>query len=227
MLAAVCVGLPLVLAASRAWGARRGRVEFGLLRHPLSRRVRPHLVQGFNIWLCCALLGGVVAVGGTQFARIAFSLTPAQYEVVFVAFAAGLILLAALAVVPRRRVYLPTNVVVALLSGFLAVQLGQVSARAHRCASCSTRHWPASGSCSTGSQRPAQRSLPEREQRCRLPASRGQWADAPGRKRRPADRLRRLRVACLGAGRRPDRRGDRRLRRHPAGHQRRPRQLIW
>ena len=128
MLAAVCVGLPLVLAASRAWGARRGRVEFGLLRHPLSRRVRPHLLQGFNIWLCCALLGAVVAVGGTQFARIAFSVTPAQYGVVFLAFAAGLILLAALAAVPRRRVYLPTNVVVALLSGFLAVQLGQVLA---------------------------------------------------------------------------------------------------
>ena len=36
--------------------------------------------------------------------------------------------------------------------------------------SCSTRHWPASGSCSTGPQRPAQRPLPEREQRRRLPA---------------------------------------------------------
>ncbi len=41
--------------------------------------------------------------------------------------AAGLILLAALAVVPRRRVYVATNVVVALLSGFLAFQLAQVS----------------------------------------------------------------------------------------------------
>ena len=74
------------------------------------------------------------------------------------------------------------------------------------------------------SQRPAQRPLAEREQRCRLPASRGQWADASGRKRRPADRLRRFRVDRLRAGRRTDRRGDRWLRRHSAWHQRRPRQ---
>ena len=45
-LAAVCVVLPLVLAASRAWGARRGQIELGLLRHPLRRELRAHLVQG-------------------------------------------------------------------------------------------------------------------------------------------------------------------------------------
>ena len=56
------------LAASRAWGARRGRIEFGLLRHPLRREMGAHLVQGLNIWLCCALLGGVVAAGGAHFA---------------------------------------------------------------------------------------------------------------------------------------------------------------
>ena len=127
MLAAVCLVLPLVLAASRVWGARRGRIEFGLLRHPLRREVRPHLVQALNIWLCCGLLGGVVAAGGTHYARIGFSLDDTQFDVVIAAFAAGLVLLAALAVVPRRRVYVATNVVVALLSGFLAVQLAQVS----------------------------------------------------------------------------------------------------
>ena len=42
-LAAVCVVLPLVLGASRAWGARRGRIEVGLLRHPLRRDMRAHL----------------------------------------------------------------------------------------------------------------------------------------------------------------------------------------
>ena len=126
-LAAVCVVLPLVLAASRAWGARRGRIEFGLLRHPLRRELRAHRVQGLNIWLCCGLLGGVVAAGGTHFARIWFSLNAAQFNVVIAAFAAGLVLLAALAVVPRRRVYVATNVVVALLSGFLALQLVRIS----------------------------------------------------------------------------------------------------
>ena len=64
----------------------------------------------------------------SHFARIGFSLNAAQFNAVFAAFAAGLVLLAALAVVPRRRVYLATNVVVALLSGFLALQLVQISA---------------------------------------------------------------------------------------------------
>jgi hypothetical protein len=82
------------------------------------------LVQGLNIWLCCGLLGGVVAAG---FARIGFSLNVTQFGVVIAAFAAGLVLLAALAVVPLRRVYVATNVVVALLSGFLAVQLVSIS----------------------------------------------------------------------------------------------------
>ncbi len=127
MLVAVCVVLPLVLAASRAWGVRRGRIEFGLLRHPLRRGVRPHLVQALNIWLCCVLLGGVVAAGGTHFARIWFSFNGAQFGVVNAAFSAGLIVLAALALVPRPRVYVATNAVVALLSGFLAFQLVQVS----------------------------------------------------------------------------------------------------
>jgi len=69
-LAAVCVVLPLVLAVSRGWAARRGRVEFGLLRHPLRRRMQAYLVQELNICACCGLLGGVVAAGGIGFARI-------------------------------------------------------------------------------------------------------------------------------------------------------------
>ena len=94
--------------------------------------MRAHLVQGLNIWLCCGLLAGLLAAGGMHFARIGFSLNAAQFDVVIAAFAAGLVLLAALAVVPRRRVYLATNVVVALLSGFLAVPLVQISVAAHR-----------------------------------------------------------------------------------------------
>ena len=99
-LAAVCVVLPLSLAASRAWRARRGQIELGLLRHPLRRELRPHLLQGLNIWLCCGLLGGVLAAGGVHYARIGFSLNVAQFNVVIAAFAAGLVLLAALAARP-------------------------------------------------------------------------------------------------------------------------------
>ena len=79
-LAAACVLVPLALAASRVWRARRGQVEFGLLRHPLRRELRPHLVQALNIWLYCVLLGGVLAAGGLQSSRILFSLNAAQFE---------------------------------------------------------------------------------------------------------------------------------------------------
>ena len=126
-LAAVSVVLPVSLAASRAWGARRGRIELGLFRHPLRRDLRGHLLQGLNIWLLCMLLGGLIAAGGMHRARIEYSLDAAQFRVVIAVLAAGLVLLAVLAFVPRRRVYLAINVGVALLSGFLAVQLVQVS----------------------------------------------------------------------------------------------------
>ena len=129
-LAAVSVLLPLSLAASRAWGARRGRIQLGLLRPPLRRDLRGHLLQGLNIWLLCVLLGGVIAAGGMHRARIEYSLNAAQFDVVTAVLAAGMVLLAVLALVPRRRVYLAINVGVALLSGFLAVQLVQVSAPA-------------------------------------------------------------------------------------------------
>ena len=75
----MCRPAPRV-GVSRAWGARRRRIEFGLLRHPLRRDMRAHLVQGLNVWLCCALLGGIVAAGGTHYARIGFSLNAAQFN---------------------------------------------------------------------------------------------------------------------------------------------------
>jgi murein DD-endopeptidase MepM/ murein hydrolase activator NlpD len=84
-------------------------------------------VQGLNVWLCCGLLAGVLAAGGAHYARIGYSLNDAQFAVVIAAFAAGLVLLGALAVVPPRRVNVATNVVVALLSAFLALQLGRIS----------------------------------------------------------------------------------------------------
>ena len=129
-LAAVSAVLPVSLATSRAWGTRRGRVELGLLRHPLSRDLRFHLMQSLNILMCCLLIGGVLAAGGTDRAQIEYSLSNLQFDVVVAAFVAGLVLMAALALVPRRRVYLATNVVVALLSGFLAFHLVQISAPA-------------------------------------------------------------------------------------------------
>ena len=127
-LAAVWVVVPLVLATSRVLArSAGGGSSSGCSATRSAGRCGPHLVQGLNIWLCCGLLGGMLAAGGAHYARIGFSLNAAQFGVMIAAFAAGLVLLAALAVVPRRRVYLATNVVVALLSGFLAVQLVHVS----------------------------------------------------------------------------------------------------
>ena len=126
-LAAVSVVLPLSLAASRAWGARRGWIELGLLRHPLGRDLRGHLLQGLNIWVLCVLIGGVITAGGMHRARIEYSLNADQFDVVIAVMAAGLVLLAVLVLVLRRRVDVAINVVAALLSGFLAVQLVQVS----------------------------------------------------------------------------------------------------
>ena len=124
---ALCVILPICLAASRALGARRGRIEFGLLRHPFRRDLRPHLAQVLNIWLCCALIAGVLAAGAIHSARIHYYLTGFWFSVLAATCAAGLVVLAALALVPRRRVYVATNVVVALLSGFLLLQLARIS----------------------------------------------------------------------------------------------------
>ena len=126
-LATICILVPLALAASRLWRARRGQVEFGLLRHPLSRELRPHLVQGLNIWLLCVLLGGVIAAGGLQSSRILFSLNAAQMDGLTAIFAAGLIVLAGLALVPLRRVYAASNVLVALLAGLLIFQLAPLA----------------------------------------------------------------------------------------------------
>ena len=219
-LTAVCVVLPLSLAASRAWRARRGQIELGLLRHPLRREVRAHLVQGLNIWLCCGLLGGVVAAGGVHYARIGFSLNAAQFNVVVAAFAAGLVLLAALAVVPRRRVYLATNVVVALLSGFLAFQLFQISAPRTDAivldAPLAGEWFVLNGGRSVllNGHSPNESNAVDFQRFGTNGRTHTGGGDAP------LTRLPRLRDASAGAGRRADHRGDRRLRRHSARYQR-------
>ena len=143
---ALCVVLPLALAASRAWRARREQLELGLLRHPLRRELRAHLVQGLNIWLCCGLLAGVLAAGGVHFARIGFSLNAAQFNVVIAAFAAGLVLLAALAVVPRGGSTWPRTWWWLCCPASLLSSCSRSPPRAQM-RWCSTRLSPVSGSC--------------------------------------------------------------------------------
>src|SRR5829696_9816552 len=111
--------LSLLTVASRAWHARRGELEYGLLRHPLRRELRPHLLQCLNYWLFLALFGAALLAG-------TFTLVPAQvgslfslplpervpYQPLVIALGVGALVMAALALVPRRRVLVATNVLV-------------------------------------------------------------------------------------------------------------------
>ena len=127
------LGLAPVTAASRAWHARREGLECGLLRHPLRRELRPHLLQCLNHWLFWALFGATLLAG-------TFALVPAQvgslfslplpelipYQPLVIALGVGTLLMAALALVPGRRVQVATNVLVAIGTVFLAMQLVRI-----------------------------------------------------------------------------------------------------
>src|SRR5215203_3909444 len=133
VLALLILTLSLVRVASRAWHARRGGLEYGLLRHPFRREMRPYLLQCLNRWLFLALFG-VTILAGT------FTLFPAQvgslfslplpelipYQPLVIALAVGALVMAALALVPGRRVQVATNVVVAIGTVFLAVHLVRI-----------------------------------------------------------------------------------------------------
>src|SRR5918993_4175047 len=132
-LALLVLGLAPVTAASRAWHARREGLECGLLRHPLRRELRPHLLQCLNHWLFWALFGATLLAG-------TFALVPAQvgslyslplpelipYQPLVIALGVGALVMAALALVPRRRVQVATNVLVAICTIFLAIQLVRI-----------------------------------------------------------------------------------------------------
>jgi murein DD-endopeptidase MepM/ murein hydrolase activator NlpD len=122
-----------VTAASRAWHLRRGGLQYGLLRHPFRRELRPYLLQCLNHWLFLALFGATIMAG-------TFALVPAQvgslyslplpelipYEPLVIALGVGAFVMAALALVPRRRVQVATNVLVAIGTVFLAIHLVRI-----------------------------------------------------------------------------------------------------
>src|SRR5215211_1215562 len=125
--------LSLVTVASRAWHAGRGGLEYGLLRHPFRRELRPYLLQCLNHWLFWALFGGVILAG-------TFAIVPAlvgsffslplperiPYLPLVITLGVGALVMAALALVPGRRVQVATNVLVAICSIFLALQLVRI-----------------------------------------------------------------------------------------------------
>jgi murein DD-endopeptidase MepM/ murein hydrolase activator NlpD len=132
-LALLVLTLSILTAASRAWHARRGGLEYGLLRHPFRRELRPYLLQCLNYWLFLALFGAAILAG-------TFAIVPAQvgslfslplpeqipYQPLVVALGIGALVMATLALVPRRGVQVATNVLVAIGTVFLAMQLVRI-----------------------------------------------------------------------------------------------------
>jgi hypothetical protein len=132
-LALLILTFSLVTVASRAWHARRGGLEYGLLRHPFRRELRPYLLQCLNRWLFLALFGAALLAG-------TFALVPAQvgslfslplpelipYQPLVIALSVAALVMATLALVPGRRVQVATNVLVAIGTVFLAIHLVRI-----------------------------------------------------------------------------------------------------
>src|SRR5918997_6200669 len=134
-LALLVLTLPPVTVASRAWHARRGGLEYGLLRHPFRRELRPHLLQCLNHWLfwtlfAAAILAGTFALVPSLVALLLSLPLPDRmpYQPLVIALGVGAFAMAALALVPRPRVQVATNVLVAIGTVFLAVQLVRIYA---------------------------------------------------------------------------------------------------
>ena len=121
VLAALVLGVPVVLAVSRIWAARRGRVEARLWRHPMRAGTRMHRLQLLNVVLLCLLLAAATLPGTYDALRL--DLSAGGYRAFQIAYVVGLIGLVLLALVPLRRVYLGTNLLVVAISVFVAVQL--------------------------------------------------------------------------------------------------------
>jgi hypothetical protein len=131
--ALLVLAVTLVALASRALRRRREKLDLRLLRRPLSREMRPALLQCLNHWLFWALFGSTILSG-------TFALVPAQagsllslplpdripYLPLLFLLGVAAVVMAALALAPRRRVHIGTNVLVAVGTVFLAVQLMRV-----------------------------------------------------------------------------------------------------
>ena len=117
---AVAVVLPTVLLAQRVRHARTEDLEPGLLRR------LPYAAQAANVWLFAALLGAASLPGTFALYEL---IAPDSRRAIVLAFWIGLAVLAVLALVPRRRISLATNFLLALGSLFLVVQLVQIERR--------------------------------------------------------------------------------------------------
>jgi Peptidase family M23 len=132
-LALLILTVSLVAVLSRLWHARRGGLEYGLLRHPFRRELRPYLLQCLNYWLFWALFGAALLAGtfATVPAGVALVLSlplpdRIPYQPLVISLGAAALVMAALALIPRRQVQIATNVLVAIGTVFLAIQLVRI-----------------------------------------------------------------------------------------------------
>jgi hypothetical protein len=114
---ALAVVLPAVLLVKRFRLWLQGGLEFGDLRRP------PYAAQAANVLLFVGLLGAASLPGTFALYEL---IAPDSHDTIVHLFWIGLAALAALALVPRRRISLAFNVLAALASLFLVLQLTQI-----------------------------------------------------------------------------------------------------
>ena len=133
VLALLLLAAALVTAASRAWQARHGGLEYGLLHRPFRPALRPHLAQCLNHWVLWGLVGAAILAGA--FANVPGSLAVGfglplpelfPYRPLVIVLGVATLAMAVLALVPRRRVQVASNALVAICSVFLAVELARI-----------------------------------------------------------------------------------------------------
>jgi hypothetical protein len=107
---------PLTLL-SRTWGAFRGRLEYGLVRHPLNRDLRLHLLQCVNRSVFWGIAGLTIAL-----CMVPIQIEPDTYFDLRIFLLVSTVVMIALQLVPPRRVRISTNISYALGWIFLAVE---------------------------------------------------------------------------------------------------------
>jgi hypothetical protein len=108
----------LVALVSRLWGAYRNTLEWGLVRHPFSRAVRPYALQCLNRWACLVLITVTWHI-----AIVPILFTPGAYRAIQAVIWGGTGLWMLLALIPHKRIRLSTNLLVAAGSLFLCIEL--------------------------------------------------------------------------------------------------------
>jgi peptidase M23-like protein len=106
------------------WRARRGELEYGLLRHPLRAELRPYLAQAIAR-LCFLGLLAAALVGG-MLGALDVVVSDDTASLLRLAFWLSLAVLAVAALVPHRRVYALTNILLALGVLFLGLEVARM-----------------------------------------------------------------------------------------------------